>query len=294
MADTTCARAAALLLTGTLLSACADGLDMDMRGLGEGLDTSDAALAARTEARPEPDARGVISYPTYQVAVARPGDDVGTLADRVGVPAAELASYNGLPADAALRAGELVALPRRVAEPSRVPGVVTTSPIRPSGQVSVATIAGSAIDRAEASRSAAAAPTGTEPQRHRVGEGETAFSIARRYGVSVDALAQWNGLGADRAVRVGQFLLIARATATIDHAVVDVGNVFLDRGQFLFRRCLGCLWRGRFIGDRLRRRFGHGGLLQHEREEEMRRHRHNPWQTFCSALSRNGAKGQLT
>jgi murein DD-endopeptidase MepM/ murein hydrolase activator NlpD len=44
--------------------------------------------------------------------------------------------------------------------------------------------------------------------RHRVEAGETAYSIARLYGVSVTALASWNGLGADLAVRENQELLI--------------------------------------------------------------------------------------
>ena len=44
--------------------------------------------------------------------------------------------------------------------------------------------------------------------RHRVEPGETAYSIARLYGVSVTALASWNGLGPDLAVRENQELLI--------------------------------------------------------------------------------------
>jgi hypothetical protein len=39
-----------------------------------------------------PDAQGVISYPGYQVAVARRGDTVGSVAARVGLSAQELAS----------------------------------------------------------------------------------------------------------------------------------------------------------------------------------------------------------
>ncbi|HET9070091.1 MAG TPA: M23 family metallopeptidase, partial [Amaricoccus sp.] len=38
--------------------------------------------------------------------------------------------------------------------------------------------------------------------------GETAYSVARLYGVSVTALASWNGLGPDLALREGQELLI--------------------------------------------------------------------------------------
>ncbi len=199
-----------------LLAGCGGGgIDLDLRDLGNGFDTSQAARAASTEARPEPDSRGVISYPGYQVAIARPGDTIGDVAGRVGLPAADLARYNGIPADAALRRDEVVALPRRVAEPSPATGAIAAGPLRPRGQIDVATIAGSAIDRADAGPSAAAAPvaTGTEPVRHRVERGETAFSIARRYGISVASLADWNGLGAAMNVRVGQFLLIPPAKA---------------------------------------------------------------------------------
>lgn len=211
MAIKTRARAGMLLLTGTILSACAGGMDLDMRRFGNTLNTSDAAIAARTQPRPQADNRGVISYPNYQVAVARTGDTVNSIAARLGIPAAELARYNALTPDATLLPGELIALPGRVAEPSPATGAVTSGPIQPSSTISVATIAGSAINRAESGTSTSATPPrqiGSEPQRHRVAAGETAYSISRRYGVSVDALAEWNGLGPNRTVRVDQILLI--------------------------------------------------------------------------------------
>lgn len=185
-----------------LLTACDTNFDMDLRRFGGGFDTSGAARNA-TAPRPDPDARGIISYPNYQVAVARRGDTVSTLASRIGLPAAELARYNGLPADAPLRDGELVALPRRVAEPAD--GV-----IRPADEIDITTLAGDAIDRADTGGTTrrSNAPTGDEPVRHQVTRGETAYSIARLYGVSVRALADWNGLGAALTVREGQYLLI--------------------------------------------------------------------------------------
>ena len=106
------------------LAACTQGggsmrdFDWDLRG-GNGLDTSGAALQA-SAARPAPDARGVISYPGYQVAVAQRGDTVGSVAQRVGISPGELASYNAINANAPLREGEVLALPRRVAAASGV------------------------------------------------------------------------------------------------------------------------------------------------------------------------------
>ncbi len=213
-----------------MLTACQPGgrFDADLRRFGgTGLDTSAAASAAA--ARPAADARGIISYPGYQVAVARRGDTVDSVAARIGVPAGELATYNAVAPGTALRDGEVLALPRRVAEPSPLTGAPATS--RP---IDVTTIASGAIDRAGAGQPAAPAATSTvsstigntEPIRHRVMRGETAYSIARLYNVNVKALADWNGLGPDLAVREGQTLLIpvAAATAPVREVVTAPGQ----------------------------------------------------------------------
>jgi murein DD-endopeptidase MepM/ murein hydrolase activator NlpD len=202
------------------LTGCADTpigpLDWDLRG-GNALDTSTAALQATAD-RPAPDARGVISYPGYQVAVARAGDTVATVAQRVGTDAGALARYNALPPDAALRNGEVLALPSRVAEPA--PTAVAGGPrvVGGSGNIDVAAVATTALDRvAPAPAAPAPAPAaspaaaGPEPRQHTVARGETAFSIARTYNVSAQALADWNGLGPDMAVREGQRLMIPTA-----------------------------------------------------------------------------------
>jgi murein DD-endopeptidase MepM/ murein hydrolase activator NlpD len=197
------------------LSACVNGggfndFDFDLRGGGaNSLDTTDAARQV-TGDRPTPDARGVISYPTYQVAVGQRGDTVATVAQRVGVDAAALASFNGLQPNTPINQGEVLALPSRAG-----PGtVIATGPAAGPG-LDVTAIATTALDRVGPSPATAAAPpvTGTpDATRHQVKRGETAFSIARTYNVSARALAEWNGLGPDLAVREGQYLLIPTAT----------------------------------------------------------------------------------
>lgn len=191
--------AGALILTGCSEgsnSGFFSGLDFDLRGSAGQLDTSDAARNA--VAKPRPDNRGIISYPGYQVAVARRGDTVATVAARIGMPTEELARHNVLPDTVVLREGEVLALPRRVEEPIGLGS--ETAPL------DVTTIAGTAIDRADGVTPGI--PGGVEPNRHRVRPGETAFSIARSYEVPVAELAEWNGLGPDLGLRVGQYLLI--------------------------------------------------------------------------------------
>lgn len=215
-----------LLLAGvaaTALSACSSGFDIDLRN--NGFSTTEAALSATTD-RPKADDRGIISYPNYQVAVAKRDDTVKDVANRVGVDAAQLASYNGINPTASLREGEVLALPTRVAEPSPATGATTTGPLQPAETIDITSLAGDAINRAEPTSStpttAPAAKTttdGTEPVRHKVDRGETAYSVARLYGVSVKSLADWNGLGADLSVREGQYLLIPVAIAQAPAAV---------------------------------------------------------------------------
>ena len=126
------------------LTACAEPLDFDLRGQLGAFSTTNAARTATAD-RPQPDNRGVISYPNYQVAVARRGDTIAQVASRVGLPAADLASYNGIATDTPLRDGEILALPNRVTEPSPLTGALGTGPIQPSS-VDVTTLAGQAID----------------------------------------------------------------------------------------------------------------------------------------------------
>jgi murein DD-endopeptidase MepM/ murein hydrolase activator NlpD len=188
------------------VTACDEPLDFDLRG------SSGTASAAQnaTLTRPVPDDRGIISYPTYQVAVAKRGDTLTTLATRIGADVTQLSKYNGIAPDVPLRSGEIIALPTRVAEPSAA-----------TGAVDITAIAGNAIDASGSNTiqtqtlTPAQSPSlitpvtqGAEPTRHKVQRGETAYTIARLYEVPVQSLAEWNGLDSDFSVREGQFLLI--------------------------------------------------------------------------------------
>lgn len=197
---------AALTAACVALAGCTEPVDFDLRGNIGAFSTADAVQNVSTS-RPEPDARGIISYPNYQVAVARRGDTVTSVARRIGSDPDALARFNGVAVDVPLREGEIIALPNRVSEPA--PGT--------PGAIDITTLAGNAIDTSPSTPRVATstlepnAPrsdTPGEPIRHKVSRGETAFGIARLYQVPVQALAEWNSLGPDFAIREGQYLLI--------------------------------------------------------------------------------------
>ena len=201
-----------------LLAGCTEPFDYDLRGNTGGFNTAEAARGATTT-RPKPDDRGIISYPRYQVAVAQRGDTVADVANRIGLPADELARYNGVQTGDAMRQGEILALPRRVSEPSAATGV------------DIESLAGGAIDASAdttpvqtTSLEPVAKPkptqaAGPEPVRHKVVRGETAYTISRLYQVPVKSLGEWNGLDSDFAIREGQYLLIPITAKPVSTAV---------------------------------------------------------------------------
>ncbi|MDD9716611.1 peptidoglycan DD-metalloendopeptidase family protein [Dinoroseobacter sp. PD6] len=186
-------------------------MDFDMRDAFGGPFSTAGAVGAPAAPRPEPDERGVISYADYQVVLSRQGDTANTIAARLGVDPGALARFNGLNPETVLREGEVLALPTRVAEPV--------------GTTDIAALASGAIERAELPEGTSSVDTplvravpsaelsGPTPMQHKVQRGETAYSIARLYDISVRALADWNGLGPDLAVREGQVLLVPLTTA---------------------------------------------------------------------------------
>lgn len=222
-------RSAVLIGACIALAACNEPLDYDLRGNVGGFSTANAVQGV-SATRPEPDSRGIISYPTYQVAVTRKGDTVSTVATRIGTDAGRLARFNGIEPDVPLREGEILALPERVAEPA--PGT--------PGSIDITSLASSAIDSAPSTppvtetalEDTAPAPEPvTEPIRHKVSRGETAYSVARLYRVPVRTLAEWNGLDSDFAIREGQHLLIPVANAQPPAAQAQTAAAVTQPGE---------------------------------------------------------------
>ena len=204
-----------LVIFGSL-SACANSplnnFDFDFRG--NSFDTSDAALQA-TQSRPKANELGIINYPTYQVAIARRGDTIETMARRLGQNESDLASYNGLVKGQRLRNGEVLALPKisnnleqDLAEDEEIEETTL------SKDLNILELADTAIKIVGGSDNKRTNPTSSDtknlvdPVKHKVVRGETAFIISRLYNISVRSLADWNGLDSDYSVREGQILII--------------------------------------------------------------------------------------
>jgi LysM repeat protein len=195
-----------ILATFGLISCDTSGLDLDLRN--NNYDTSRAAQAV-LEKRPKPDNRGIISYPNYQVAIARLGDSLQTMAARIGLDSKALAQYNGVTENEQLRSGEVIALPARIAEYNN-----QGQSSQKAKSVDVTEIAQSALDEPSVKKTStfpSQKPQSLEPIRHKVKRGETAFTISRLYNVTIRSLAEWNALDSDFTIREGQHLLVPLA-----------------------------------------------------------------------------------
>ena len=193
-------------------------LDFDLRG--NEYDTSDAVRKAM-KTRPLPDSRGIISYATYEVAVARKGDTIKSIADRLGLKSQNIAAYNGMSSLEKLNDGQLISLPNRTDKRKFQLNNSTSK----RNEVNVTELASTAIETATSKKKVIKKSTSeqeNEPIRHKVSRGETAFTISRLYNVSIRSLADWNGLDSNYTIREGQYLLIPLPR---DKIVTEVATV---------------------------------------------------------------------
>jgi LysM repeat protein len=116
-----------------------------------------------------------VSAPKATTHTVRAGETLAAIAARTGVPVASLAQANGIADVNRVRAGQVLTVPK--------PGQQAPAP---------------------------AAPAAATTASYKVQPGDSLARVAKRTGVSVDALAKANGLKNANVVRVGQVLAVPK------------------------------------------------------------------------------------
>ncbi len=119
------------------------------------------------------------------VHVVARGDSLSTISRKTGVPVATLTSLNKLTAGGTLQPGQKLQLPTEAS---------WDEPVR-------------AARKSAATKAPAKQPKTAQGSGYVVKAGDTLYSIARALQVTVDALREWNKLGATDAIRPGQKLI---------------------------------------------------------------------------------------
>ena len=161
------------------------------------LSPSTAASGTNVSSATAASTSSIVDHGLYRSVVAGSGDTIATLAAKASVTPAQLAKHNSIPETFRPSAGQEFAIP--TAEAIAAMGATDS--------FSTSTVPADTVDTITVDGDTTASSNNSS---HRVAAGETAYSIARLYGVSVTALSSWNNLGPDLSVREGQELIIPK------------------------------------------------------------------------------------
>lgn len=137
--------------------------------------------------------------------VVQPGEDLWSISQKYGIRLASLKSKNRIRKDSELKPGMVLNLrePRKrgeqipmvqveVPKPTPAPVITQPEPVK------------------EEPVSPKVQPAQPTKIYHTVGKGETLFAISKKYGITVEELKQWNNIGAQNIITIGQRLVILK------------------------------------------------------------------------------------
>ena len=141
------------------------------------------------------------------VHIVQPGETLWTISQKYGVKLSSLKAKNRIRKDSDLAVGMVLNLQDARKRGEVIEIVKDTPPVSlPKSDVAEA----NTRMEAEVDQKSKPANPSQSPKTvtHTVSSGETLFAISRKYGVSVEELKTWNGIGAQNIISIGQKLVI--------------------------------------------------------------------------------------
>jgi len=173
-------------------------------------DGAEAAPAADAAATETPDASA-----TY---VVQPGDTLEAIGRRLGIAWTLIAQLNDIKDPTRLQVGQVLDIPGAAPAPAAEPSPAAPPSEAPAPEQPPAEPPAAEQPAAAPPAPAPAAPDAAAPTTYAVQAGDALASIAARFGLSWQTLAQWNGLTGKSILQVGQVL---RLTAPTQPAVAS-------------------------------------------------------------------------
>ncbi|MEB2785487.1 lytic transglycosylase domain-containing protein [Algoriphagus persicinus] len=142
--------------------------------------------------------------------IVRPGETLWSISQKYGIKLSALKSKNRIRKDSDLKAGMVLNLQEHRKRGEDIPIVRTTNP-SPTRQVVATSSPSPANNQPVISNSTPAKTTSSASKTiHTVGNGDTLFALSKRYGVTVNQLKDWNNIGTQNIISIGQKLVIFR------------------------------------------------------------------------------------
>lgn len=139
------------------------------------------------------------------IHIVQPGENLYRIGLQYGLSWAAIAEYNGITNADAISAGQELRIPPT---PTPTAEARSDAPVVAEQAPAAGPSATASEGAAEASAALVAADSPAVEDIHTVSPGDTLYSIARRYGISVELVAEANGLSALNQIVSGQMLKI--------------------------------------------------------------------------------------
>jgi membrane-bound lytic murein transglycosylase D len=140
--------------------------------------------------------------------IVQQGETLWKISQKYGIKLSSLKSKNRIRKDSELKVGMVLSLqdPRKRGEEIEIVRVPAPTPLRTVVAESSPIIENQVKPALENTQQS----TAPNKVTHTVSSGDTLFNVSKRYGVSVDELKSWNGIGSQNIISIGQKLVIFR------------------------------------------------------------------------------------
>lgn len=140
--------------------------------------------------------------------IVRTGETLWSISQKYGIKLSALKSKNRIRKDSDLKAGMVLNLQEHRKRGEEIPMVKLNNPA-PVRQAAVTPSPTS--NQPSVSNSTQTSPSSSSSRTtHTVASGETLYSISKKYGVTVNQLKDWNNIGTQNIISIGQKLVIFR------------------------------------------------------------------------------------
>jgi len=171
-----------------------------------------------------------------RLVTLKQGENLGTLSDRYGVPVKAIINVNGFADANSVRAGQKVIVPvyRYARKDGAQPKPVAQAPVdkkpapeqKPDGNVAVLPKQPRLKERAPESENARNDSNSADAQRgiYTVQSGDSLYSIAKKNGVTTEAMRKANGLDRSSTLKIGQKLKVPSSSVASNAAIDPVST----------------------------------------------------------------------